>query len=529
MQASPGQSIRWSARRLGWPAIVIALAACADDEPTAPGSGPSETAPTPSFARIATSTRARQLEPFKDRLSGSAYRLFFGHKVRSAGLGFRLPLGRGRGPAPRDLADVLVNSRNGPGLVQSETTIADHGGTIVAGFNDADGFYPGHFEEGVSGWSISPDRGRTFIDGGGLPRIPTPGFFHSGDPGLAVSNDGTFFYVDLCSDFGTDPVLSGVCVTAGRRQGRTIDWHTPVYASSSLPDFLDKCFIATDRQGRDVHVSYTRFQIVDGQVVAVPIEVVSSHDGGQSFGPPVVAGPFIGLDQQGSEPAVGPNGELYVVWVRYLSFTQGEVVVAKSTDRGRSFQAPVRAATFVPVNTEVPGYNRGFINDFPRIDVARSGPYKGEVYVSFHSAAASLADAYLTHSPDGFSWSAPVRVNDDPTDYQFWPAVAVEPGGNVDVIWYDRRLDPGTAITNTFWSQSTDNGATFRPNVRVSDVGSDWAAAAADATPNFGDYIDVAAGGNRAYGTWGDGRLGDPDVFFSELRGIGKAADLAQR
>jgi hypothetical protein len=116
-------------------------------------------------------------------------------------------------------------------------------------------------------------------------------------------------------------------------------------------------------------------------------------------------------------------------------------------------------------------------------------------------------------------------VNDDLTDYQFWPAVAVEPGGNVDVVWYDRRLNPGTPITNTFWSQSTDGGRTFRPNVR----GSDWAAAETDIIPNFGDYIDVSAGGNRTYAGWGDGRLGDPDVFFSELRGIGKAPDFARR
>jgi hypothetical protein len=144
------------------------------------------------------------------------------------------------------------------------------------------------------------------------------------------------------------------------------------------------------------------------------------------------------------------------------------------------------------------------------------------VYAAFHDASAGTADVYLSRSSNGVGWSAPVRINDQTTDYQFWPTVSVEPGGNVDVLWYDRRLDPGTAITNTFWSQSVDGGSHFRANVRLSDVGSNWATAVSDIIPNFGDYNDIATGGNRTFAAWGDGRLGDPDVFFSELRGTGK-------
>jgi hypothetical protein len=509
---------------LAWSAApIMVLAACVDNEPTAPTLNQSKAGAARTFG-AAIAAKAKQLEPIKERLSGSAYRLFFGQRERAARSGFRLGLGQGRSASPRDFADVLVNDPSGPGLVQSEETIADHGGTIVAGFNDATGFYPDHFDEGVTGWAVSPDRGRTFLDGGGLPRIPTPGFFHAGDPGLAVGNNGTFFFADLCFDFSTAPALSGVCVTAGRRQGRTIDWRTPVYAASSLPDFLDKSFIATDRQGQDVYVSYTRFQFVDTTFVGQPIEVVASHDAGRSFGPPVVVGPFIGLGQQWSEPAVGPNGEVYVTWIRETSLGSAtvQIVISKSTDGGRTFTPPLVVQTIDPGFAAPSGYNREDMIDPPRIDVARTGRYRGEVYVVYHAAGADGPEVFLTRSPDGFSWSATVLVNDDVTDFQFWPVVAVEPGGNVDVMWYDRRLNPGTAITNTFWSQSTDNGRTFRPNVRLSDVGSDWAAAAWDAIPNFGDYNDISAGGNRTYAAWGDGRLGDPDVFFSELKGTGK-------
>jgi hypothetical protein len=61
----------------------------------------------------------------------------------------------------------------------------------------------------------------------------------------------------------------------------------------------------------------------------------------------------------------------------------------------------------------------------------------------------------------------------------------------------------------------------------VSDEATDWLATATDIVPNFGDYNDIAAGGNRAYAAWGDGRLGDPDVFFSEVRGAGRSTTFA--
>ena len=53
-----------------------------------------------------------------------------------------------------------------------------------------------------------------------------------------------------------------------------------------------------------------------------------------------------------------------------------------------------------------------------------------------------------------------------------------------------------------------------------------WATVS-DIAPNFGDYNDIAAGGNRAYVAWGDGRFGDPDVFFSEVRGAGRSPGIA--
>jgi hypothetical protein len=471
---------------------------------------------------------AERAEPYKDYLGAASYRLLFGRpdaadartsRGRSSGISIGMPSFSRVAAAsgPTDMADVLVNNRAQPGLGQSEVSIASSGGTLVAAWNDAAGFYVP--ADGLSGWGVSTDRGQTWTDGGGFPRMATAGFIHGGDPALAVNNDKDFLFADLCFD----GAISGICVTTGLADAVTVNWATPIYAASSTVDFLDKEFIDVDHTGTDVYVTYTRFVgFANSQ-----IDVVASHDGGASFGAPVVAGPIIaGTVNQGSEPAVAPNGDVYVVWERgWLTSPTPDIVVATSTDGGASFGPPSLVSTISSIAFSPPsGYNRPTINDFPRIAVAQTGVHRGRVYVTYHDAVLGDADVFLSYSDDGgASWSTPVLVNDDgPGALQFWPMVHVEPGGNVDVMWYDRRLNAGTSITNTFMAQSTDGGVTFGPNVRVSDVGTDWAATATDIIPNFGDYNDISTSGNRTFAVWGDGRLGDPDVFFSEVRFQGK-------
>jgi hypothetical protein len=501
--------------------LTLSLAACSEAPTSPPPAAVQSPAPSLASGRARAASKA---ERYKKYLSGGAYAALFGRRQGGSAHALGFPH-RGRRGKIADLADVLVNDRGQPGLGQSEVTIAEHGGTIVVGYNDAAGFED--FNEGLTGWAISHNRGRSFLDGGGLPHMASSGFIHFGDPGLAADNGGTFYFTDLCFDFNTDPVLSGICLTTGRRHGQTIDWGTPIYVVSTLPEFLDKPFIAVDPQGRDVYVSYTRFS---DELPCGQIEVIASHNGGQSFGGPVVVQPGENcVVNQGSEPAIGPNGQVYITFERdWLTSLTPRIMASRSLDAGASFSPPAVVHTITSIAFNPPsGYNRETINDYPRIAAAITGPFRGGVYITYHDASSGAPDVFVSRSSDGLSWSGPVRVNHATADYQFFPAVAVEPSGNVDVMWYDRSLNPGTALTNTFWGQSTDGGRTFDRNARVSDVATDWLATVSDIAPNFGDYNDIAAGGNRAYVAWGDGRFGDPDVFFSEVRGAGRSPNLA--
>ena len=75
----------------------------------------------------------------------------------------------------------------------------------------------------------------------------------------------------------------------------------------------------------------------------------------------------------------------------------------------------------------------------------------------------------LTSSTDdGQTWSIPLRVNDDATSNdQFFPAVAVNGQGVIEVIWYDRRRDPNNLLLDIYSAKSTNDGVSFHANQRV--------------------------------------------------------------
>jgi hypothetical protein len=98
----------------------------------------------------------------------------------------------------------------------------------------------------------------------------------------------------------------------------------------------------------------------------------------------------------------------------------------------------------------------------------------GHVYIVFASNPGNgdSSDVFFTRSTDGgATWSTPGRVNDDATpNDQFFPAIAVNAAGTIEAIWYDRRLDPDNFHIDVFRARSTDDGATFEANERVTSA-----------------------------------------------------------
>src|SRR2546430_14739997 len=120
-----------------------------------------------------------------------------------------------------------------------------------------------------------------------------------------------------------------------------------------------------------------------------------------------------------------------------------------------------------------------------------------------------------TSTDDGTTWSAAVRVNDDATTRsQFVPYVTLDPtSGIVAVGFHDCRNDngvPGPGGTNMipnddaeyFGTFTTDGGATWAPNVRLSGGFSN--ATASGSGVDYGDYVGLSAYLGKLYTTWAD-------------------------
>jgi len=423
-------------------------------------------------------------------------------------------------------------------LGRSETTVAvgEDGNALVAGWNDATGFRQAPFTvvsplpgtPGLSGFGFSTDGGLTWTDGGhpATYAATTPFFSGNvvtrGDPWLTVTDEtgNTFFYANLGvfqqRDSANNIVDAGVSVQRGSFTGTSFSWNDGhLLSAPNAPfDFYDKEAIVA--KGSTVIVSVTNFIGISAPGTNPAncqfaggfgqIEVWRSTDGGNTYQGPAIAQPdqtdltdancLTGVLNQGSDPAIGKAGNVFVAWTRGPFFFNGSIVTpvteqiigASSSDFGAAFNSPVVIRNIVPGRQSPPvGYNRNRYNDFPRVAVDKA---TGRIYVAFQDASVAGnhgiggsgtvclpgsgnpspgppcptgqrrvmlgggadTDIYLAFSDDnGATWSTPTLITPTAGDgrIQFWPVVTVGPQGEINVVYYESqevRLNPDPSV-----------------------------------------------------------------------------------
>ncbi|MEA2445832.1 MAG: hypothetical protein QOJ12_3124, partial [Thermoleophilales bacterium] len=242
-----------------------------------------------------------------------------------------------------------------------------------------------------------------------------------------------------------------------------------------------------------------------------------------------------------------PN-TFYATWQHYLPGALGlglpdQITFTRSTDGGQTWEPPRVVAEM----TSIP-------NTFPRqafrngsIPIMAAGP-NSELYVVYsayrdapqpNDEDGKQADVMMVRSPDGGdSWSKPVKVNQDSTNAdQFQPSVAVNAGGQVNVSYFDRRLDarrtegstvvhPGNFFIDTWLSRSNDGGRTFT-DTRVSHDSWDPTInpPISDSGQFIGDYQGLVADCSNAIPFVNDTHLAnaatrDPEFDAGEPRSV---------
>jgi hypothetical protein len=131
------------------------------------------------------------------------------------------------------------------------------------------------------------------------------------------------------------------------------------------------------------------------------------------------------------------------------------------------------------------------------------------------------ADIKAFNSIDGGqSWSAPVRVNDDPlangkAQDMVWAAYNEQ--GKIATVWRDRRNDNGTGFWNVgydfYYAISSDNGQTFAPNNQLSSQFIPFDSVVAE---NGNDFMSAVYSGDTLYSVWGDTRSGRLNIWFAK-------------
>lgn len=128
-------------------------------------------------------------------------------------------------------------------------------------------------------------------------------------------------------------------------------------------------------------------------------------------------------------------------------------------------------------------------------------------------------DARVAWSDGGSVWSGASMVHGAPGSDQVMPEIGVSIEGYVYASWLDYGMggavmcDP---VSNVGSARSTDGGTTWSPAFPVTSTSTAWWSTPSDIVPNQGDYLGLAAGEQVVY-AYPDGRLGDPDIFASNL------------
>lgn len=420
------------------------------------------------------------------------------------------------------LADeVLVSDNVDGGLLRVEPSAAVHGDRIVVAWNDSRGLAEGAATGTFVAWALSRDGGASYRFGGYVP-APDPELPPAGaDSWLGVDDEGRFYLIVLSWWQGLE---------RGKR-----------YAVRLLTMDPEADAAWTERTPVAVHDEGAREPVLDRPAMTVTpageifvvfksgdlIRLRRSLDGGRTWEAAVTVSDTSRSGRPDSTAVtrnssdVAALGETVVAcWMEAAGFRAPEELwCAASGDRGRSFSPPERlhrASAHMPAPA---GYRMGpgAYYAAPNYASLAADSARGVV----HLAAAEPVEGgsrvlRWTYEVSDGAWGKPSVVAGRPgAGMKVMASVAVA-GDRPHVLYYDQRNAPGEGRMDLYLSSWNDGAWQDTP---ITTVPSDWTRMPPAETyeppfqKNAGDYITLAAHGNRFVAVWTDGRDGPPRIW----------------
>ncbi|HXH59837.1 MAG TPA: hypothetical protein VNI20_00615 [Fimbriimonadaceae bacterium] len=352
-----------------------------------------------------------------------------------------------------------------------------------------------------AGWGYSHNGGATWT----FPGSIDAGIFRS-DPVLEFDNSGTIFYNSLTVNGNDWHCDTFVTTDAG------VSWGAANFSYGG-----DKTWTKVDRTGGVGEGNMYELWSTAGNNF-FPNQFSRSSDGGVNWISPIQ---LQSQQQVWGTMAVDPLGDLYLSGqssnLIYVSKSTTAKFVPGTPTWDSTINVPL-GGTFVFGGAPNPGGLLGQV--WIRADRS-SGPLHGNIYVlcSMDPPGTDPLDVFLARSEDGgATWSAPVRVNDDPANLNAWQwfgTMGVAPNGRIDVVWNDTRTSLAANLSQTYYSYSLDGGRTWTKNQSMTPT---WDSTIGWPNQNkIGDYYEIvsdATGADLAYSATFNG---EQDVYFSRI------------
>lgn len=290
--------------------------------------------------------------------------------------------------------------------------------------------------------------------------------------------------------------------------------------------------ITADRAGATVHVVYLDGHPYQNETplgfgpVPYHVMVITSTDGGHTFGSPVQvndpARPRVGA----ATPLVVPGGDLLVLYEDYKEDWDDynnratpyhgthALMLARSSDGGRTFSqtvvddAQVRSHRFLV-----------YTPPFPSLAASPDGR---RLYAAWSDGRRGAPDVLLRRSDDGGkTWAAPIQVNhraSGPASYEL-PVVVVEASRTLVAYYAFTGTHPRAQVQLSY---STDGGGSFVAPAALSrsfDATVGVPSTRLFGSVDFGSHLAAVAAGRAgsALFAWADSGLGTRDTGRTDI------------